>query len=116
MICTFFKFQNIQCPECPKKFPMPILLRYHRQWEHGAKAEVCTICGKTRMSCEESAIFFTNLAYITHTLDSGIDVPPEITVALPLKKFHITISILFYINLGIAAIFKFFLSSKIFIN
>ena len=42
------------------------------------------------------------------TLHSGIDVPPGITVAPPLKKFHITILILFYINLGIAIIFNFF--------
>ena len=47
------------------------------------------------------------------TLDSGINVPPGITVAPPLENFYITILILFYINLGIAVIFKFFLSSKI---
>ena len=34
----------------------------------------------------------------------------------PLKNFYITILILFYINLGIAVIFNFFLSSKIFNN
>ena len=39
------------------------------------------------------------------TLDSGINVAPGITVAPPLKKFHITILLLFYINLGIAVIF-----------
>ena len=39
------------------------------------------------------------------TLDSGIDVAPGINVAPPLKKFHITILTLFYINLGIAVIF-----------
>ena len=39
------------------------------------------------------------------TLDSGIDVPPGITIAPHLKIFHITILILFYINLGIALIF-----------
>ena len=50
------------------------------------------------------------------TLDSGINIPPGITVAPPLKNFHITILILFYINLGIAVIFKFFLSSKFFKN
>jgi len=50
------------------------------------------------------------------TLDSGINVPPGITVAPPLKNFYITILILFYINLGIAVIFKFFLSSKFFKN
>jgi hypothetical protein len=50
------------------------------------------------------------------TLDSGINVPPGITVAPPLKNFYITILILFYINLGIAVIFNFFLSSKIFKN
>ena len=47
------------------------------------------------------------------TLDSGINVAPGITVAPPLKNFHIMILILFYINLGIAVIFDFFLSSKI---
>ena len=52
----------------------------------------------------------------SYTLDSGINVPPGITVAPPLKNFYITILILFYINLGIAVIFKFFLSSKIFKN
>ena len=50
------------------------------------------------------------------TLDSGINVPPGITVAPPLKNFYITILILFYINLGIAVIFNFFLSSKFFKN
>ena len=44
------------------------------------------------------------------TLDSGINVAP------PLENFYITILILFYINLGIAVIFDFFLSSKIFKN
>ena len=48
------------------------------------------------------------------TLDSGINVAPGITVAPPLKKFHIMILILFYTNLGIAIIFEFFLSSKFF--
>ena len=43
------------------------------------------------------------------TLDSGINVAPGITVAPPLKIFHIMILILFYINLGIAVIFFFFL-------
>ena len=51
-----------------------------------------------------------------HTLDSGIDVAPGITVAPPLKNFHIMILILFYTNLGIAIIFEFFLSSKFFKN
>ena len=48
------------------------------------------------------------------TLDSGINVAPGITVAPPLKNFHIMILILFYTNLGIVIIFEFFLSSKIF--
>ena len=52
----------------------------------------------------------------TRTLDSGINVAPGITVAPPHKKFHITILLLFYTNLGIAVIFKFFLSSKFFKN
>ena len=42
------------------------------------------------------------------TLESGIDVAPGINVAPPLKKLHITILILFYINLAIAVIFSFF--------
>ena len=50
------------------------------------------------------------------TLYSGINVPPGITVAPPLQNFHIMILILFYINLGIAVIFKFFLPSKFFKN
>ena len=50
------------------------------------------------------------------TLDSGINVAPGITVAPPLKKFHITILILFYINLGIAVISDFIISSKYFKN
>ena len=86
----FFEFQNIQCPECPKKFPMPILLRYHRQWEHGAKAEVCTICGKTRMSFEESVIFVSNFAYITHTRQNHSTIPP-IPTKIELKN-HFTFS------------------------
>ena len=52
------------------------------------------------------------LNLIICTLDSGINVPPEITVAPPLKNFYITILILFYINLGIAVIFKFFCLQK----
>ena len=52
----------------------------------------------------------------SNTLDSGIDVAPGITVAPPPKKFHITILILFYINLGIAIIFKCFFTSKFFKN
>ena len=55
-------------------------------------------------------------AYKFYTLDSGINVAPGITVAPPLKNFHIMILILFYINLGIAIIFDFFLSSKFFKN
>ena len=43
------------------------------------------------------------------TLDSGINVAPGITVAPPPKNFHITILILFYINLGIAVIFYIFI-------
>ena len=42
---------------------------------------------------------------LLHTLDSGINVAPGITVAPPLKNFHIMILILFYTNLGIAIIF-----------
>ena len=67
----------------------------------------------------ENAIksLFTNYKYaLESTLDSGINVPPGITVAHPLKNFHITILIIFYINLGIVVIFKFFLSSKVLKN
>ena len=42
---------------------------------------------------------------VWNTLDSGINVAHGITVAPPLKNFHIMILILFYINLGIAVIF-----------
>ena len=49
-------------------------------------------------------------------LESGIEVAPGINVAPPLKKFHITILILSYINLGIAVILIFFSSSKFFKN
>ena len=52
----------------------------------------------------------------TYTLDSGIDVAPGIHVAHPLKNFHITNLILFYINLGIPVIFDFIFSSRIFKN
>ena len=52
--------------------------------------------------------FRTNLV----TLDSGINIPPGITVAPPLRNFYITILILFYINLGIAVIFLFFCLQK----
>ena len=52
---------------------------------------------------------------LSFTLDSGIDVPPGINVAPPLKNFHIRILMHFYINQGIAVIFQFWLfSSKIF--
>ena len=46
--------------------------------------------------------------FLPSTLDSGINVAPGITVAPPLKKFHIMILVLFSINLGIAIIFQFF--------
>ena len=43
----FSPFQmNIQCPDCPLKFPMAIVLKYHREKAHQAKCEICTICGK----------------------------------------------------------------------
>ena len=48
----------------------------------------------------------TKIKYRTHTLDSGINVAPGITVGPPLKNFHITILLLFYINLGIAVFFS----------
>ena len=47
------------------------------------------------------------------SLESRIDVAPEINVATHLKKFHIRISIHFFINQGIAKMFHFF-SSKVF--
>ena len=40
------------------------------------------------------------------TLDSGIEVVSEITVAPPLKNFHIIFLILFYINLLVVSIKK----------
>ena len=49
-----------------------------------------------------------------NTLDSGINVAPGITVAPPLKNFHIMILILFYINLGIAVIFDLIFFFKFF--
>ena len=42
-----------------------------------------------------------------HTLDSGINVAPGITID-SLKNLHIMILVLFYINLGIALVFDFF--------
>ena len=47
-ICNVFSaFQtNIQCPDCPLKFPMAIVLKYHREKAHQAKCEICTVCGK----------------------------------------------------------------------
>ena len=43
--------QHLQCPDCPKKFPMKIVLKHHREQEHQAKWKVCSICGTsvTRM-------------------------------------------------------------------
>ena len=67
----------------------------------------------------KKAKFFRNLrnkSCSIATLDSGINVPPGITVASPLKNFYITILILFYINLGIAVIFEKKFSSKFFKN
>jgi len=42
---------HLQCPDCPKKFPMKIVLKHHREQEHQAKWKVCSICGTsvTRM-------------------------------------------------------------------
>ena len=60
--------------------------------------------------------FYFWYCQINPTLDSGINVAHGITVAPPLKNFHIMILILFYTNLGIAIIFEFFLSSKFFKN
>ena len=43
-------FQDVQCPECPKKFPMVQVLKYHREIEHQVvKRTVCNICGKGAM-------------------------------------------------------------------
>ena len=71
-----------------------------------------TICHCASVLCP--TILF--VWFVSITLDSGIDVAPGINVAPPLKNFHITIFILFYINLGIAVIFDFIFSSKFFKN
>ena len=55
---------------------------------------------------ELQAVFYQTIDVCT--LDSEINVAPEITIAPPLKNFYITILILFYTNLGIAIIFDFF--------
>ena len=57
-----------------------------------------------KVNCTKIVDQFTSP--LSCTLDSGINVPHGITVAPPLKNFHITILILFYINLGIAVIFE----------
>ena len=82
-------------------------LRSSQKW-HSEFWNLETILGNT--------VFTKHNFSLWSTLDSGINVPPGIIVAPPLKNFHITILILFYINLGIAVIFKFFLSSKFFKN
>ena len=66
--------------------------------------------------CRDIIICKTGKIAVLPTLDSGINVPPGITVAPPLKNIYMTILILFYINLAIVVIFKFFWSSKFFKN
>ena len=36
----------MQCPECPEKFPMKVVLKYHREIEHQVRPKMCPICGK----------------------------------------------------------------------
>ena len=63
------------------------------------------VCIPTDLELSNRLLLLFN-SHFSATLDSGIDVAPGITVAPPPKNFHITILILFYINLGIAVIKK----------
>jgi len=38
--------KNLQCPDCPKRFPMLSVLKFHQEKEHQAKSRICTLCGK----------------------------------------------------------------------
>ena len=39
---------NFQCPDCPKKFPMESVLKYHQNKVHEDRRKICPICGKVR--------------------------------------------------------------------
>ena len=45
LIFSFLQ-KNLQCPDCPKRFPMASVLKFHREKCHDAKDKICTICGK----------------------------------------------------------------------
>ena len=42
----FFLQKNLQCPDCPKRFPMASVLKYHQEKAHQSKSQICNICGK----------------------------------------------------------------------
>jgi uncharacterized C2H2 Zn-finger protein len=37
---------NVQCPNCPMRFPMTSVLKYHQEKAHQSKDIICNICGK----------------------------------------------------------------------
>ena len=48
LIAFFFSLQaTLQCPDCPKQFPMTSVLKYHREKDHQKyNTKICTVCGK----------------------------------------------------------------------
>ena len=53
----FFLQKNLQCPDCPKRIPMASVLKFHRELEHGLKASVCNLCGKTVTKMKQHMLF-----------------------------------------------------------
>ena len=45
-LSLFFLQKNLQCPDCPKRFPMASVLKYHQEKAHQSKSQICNICGK----------------------------------------------------------------------
>jgi len=52
--------KNLQCPDCPLRFPMASVLKYHREREHGAKVKVCNICGKSVVNMKQHILLIHN--------------------------------------------------------
>ena len=55
---------NVQCPNCPMRFPMTSVLKYHQEMAHQSKDIICNICGKA-VKANRMKAHISNI----HTLD-----------------------------------------------
>ena len=55
---------NVQCPNCPMRFPMTSVLKYHQEMAHQSKDIICNICGKA-VKANRMKTHISNI----HTLD-----------------------------------------------